>query len=198
MKRMGWVLLALLSLNAAKADEVAYAACATCHGAQAQGNPTMFAPALAGQSSTYLTRQLHYFKDGVRGSNDKDIQGKLMVAMAKPLTDQAISGLATYLSELPAAVAPASEGNPSRGNNIYQNACGSCHGLKAEGNPLLNSPRLSGLDASYLYLQYQNFALGIRGAHPDDRFGKQMAFMSRTVTDEQQLRDVIAYITAQQ
>jgi cytochrome c553 len=198
MKRAGWVLLVLLSLSTARADEAAYAVCASCHGDRAQGIAAMSAPALAGQDSAYLLRQLSNFKLGLRGTHEADVQGKIMAGMAAPLSEQAINTLAVYLSELPAQAVQPSEGDPRNGNNIYQNACGGCHGLKAQGNPLLNSPRLSGLDAAYLNLQYQNYAQGIRGAHPDDRFGKQMALMSGAVTDAKQLRDIIAFITAQQ
>ncbi|MDO9321932.1 MAG: c-type cytochrome, partial [Pseudomonas sp.] len=33
-------------------------ACSSCHGEQAQGNPTLAAPVLAGQQQSYLIRQL--------------------------------------------------------------------------------------------------------------------------------------------
>ena len=44
--------------------------------------------------------------------------------------------------------------------------------------------------------QYQNYAAGIRGVHPDDRFGKQMAMMATMLSSEQDLDDVIAFIHA--
>ena len=198
MRLMRWALLALISSNAALADEAAYAACASCHGAQAQGNPAMSAPALAGQDSAYIMAQLNNFKKGIRGAHEDDQQGKMMAIMAKSLTEQTMTSLGAYLADLPPAVSQPSEGNPVNGNNIYQNSCGGCHGLKAEGNPLLKAPRLSSLDAKYLNLQYQNFAEGVRGAHPDDRYGRQMAFMTSAVTSEKQLRDIIAFITSQQ
>ena len=44
-----------------------YAACAACHGTRAEGNPTVGAPALAGQSATYVQRQLQNFRAGLTG-----------------------------------------------------------------------------------------------------------------------------------
>ncbi|MCZ6831624.1 MAG: cytochrome c, partial [Gammaproteobacteria bacterium] len=74
--------------------------------------------------------------------------------------------------------------------------CGACHGGKAQGNPALNAPRLAGLDSAYLKRQYQNYVAGIRGAHADDRYGKQMAMMATLLSTEQDLDDVIAFIHA--
>ena len=43
-----------------------------------------------------------------------------------------------------------------------------------------DAPRLAGLDGTYLRRQYANYSAGVRGAHPDDRFGRQMAMMATT------------------
>ena len=61
----------------------------------------------------------------------------------------------------------------------------------------MNAPALAGLDAAYLKAQFQNFRLGIRGAHPEDTYGKQMRVMSSTLPSDKDLDDVIAYIQAQ-
>ncbi|HWY94198.1 MAG TPA: c-type cytochrome, partial [Steroidobacteraceae bacterium] len=49
------------------AGQASYAVCSACHGAQAEGNPQLNAPKLAGQAGWYLTRQLQDFKLGIRG-----------------------------------------------------------------------------------------------------------------------------------
>jgi cytochrome c oxidase subunit 2 len=59
----------------------------------------------------------------------------------------------------------------------------------------MNSPRLSGQEDWYLKRQLGNFKQGIRGAHPDDQFGPQMASISRMLRNEKDTNDVIAYIT---
>jgi cytochrome c553 len=51
-----------------------------------------------------------------------------------------------------------------------------------------------GLDAAYLKRQYQNFQQGLRGAHPEDKYGRQMKMMSTSLPSDKDLDDVIAYI----
>lgn len=181
--------------QARAATEPLYQPCIACHGDAAQGNAALGAPALAGQGSAYLARQLQHFKSGVRGSDPRDTNGAQMTAMAAPLSDEAILQIAQYLSALPppALAAPAA-GNLKNGNNFYHAKCGACHGGKAEGNPGLNSPALASLDAAYLKRQYHNFQLGVRGAHADDKFGRQMKMMSTSLPTDKDLDDVIAYI----
>ena len=86
-----------------------------------------------------------------------------------------------------------SEGNLENGKELFQ-TCATCHGHNGEGVQANNAPKLSGLRQSYLLGQLQKFRSGLRGANPEDRFGIQMASMARTLTDEQALLDVVAYI----
>ncbi len=44
--------------------------------------------------------------------------------------------------------------------------------------------------------QLKNFRAGIRGAHPDDTFGAQMRPMAMVLTGDQDIEDVVAYITS--
>ena len=105
------------------------------------------------------------------------------------------SALAAWLADLPSpAVSEPQAGDLRNGNNFYQSKCGACHGGKAQGNEALNAPALAWLDAAYLERQYRNFAQGLRGAHPDDRFGKQMRMMSTSLPEDKDLVDVIAFI----
>ena len=192
------LLLVLLTLSATRADETAataFQACAACHGDAAQGNAALGAPALAGQGAVYLQRQLQHFKTGVRGGDPRDSQGAQMKAMAAPLTDGDILLLSEYLAALPQVLPVSSAaGDLKNGNNYFQATCGACHGGQAEGNPGLNSPALVILDAAYLKAQYKNFQLGIRGAHPDDTYGRQMKMMSNSLPSDKDLDDVIAFI----
>jgi cytochrome c553 len=195
---IGCALLAMLAVPAANADgaaQSAYKACAACHGDAAQGNATPGAPALAGQGSAYLQRQLQHFKTGVRGSDPRDTQGAQMKAMAATLSEDDILLLAEYLAALPLAVTQSpTTGDLRNGNNHFHAACGACHGGQAQGNPGLNAPSLVLLDATYLKTQYQNFAQGIRGAHAQDTYGRQMKMMSTSLPSDKDLDDVIAYI----
>lgn len=191
--------LAALPVTANEAGKALYQSCAACHGAAAEGNTALKAPALAGQQQAYLERQLHHFKQGIRGNDAGDTAGAQMAAMAATLSSgEAISDVSAYLAGLPVTVAADPQaGDLRNGNNYYQSKCGACHGGKAEGNSSLNAPRLSGLSADYIKQQYHNFQQGLRGSHPDDRFGRQMKLMSNSLPGEQDLNDVTAFIQAQ-
>ena len=59
--------------------------CGACHGGKAEGNAALKAPRLAGLDTTYLQRQFSHFRDGVRGTDPKDVTGRQMAMMAKTL-----------------------------------------------------------------------------------------------------------------
>lgn len=182
------------------AGEKAYASCVACHGASGEGNVALGAPVLAGQYEAYLVRQLNNFRTGLRGADASDIRGMQMRGMATTLADDAAVGdVAAYLAGLPQKAQNAETGGADmrNGENQYNGACGACHGGQAQGNAGLNAPRLAGLDAAYLKLQYQNFAAGIRGSHPDDRLGQQMKMMATMISGEKDLDDVVAFIISQ-
>jgi cytochrome c oxidase subunit 2 len=192
------VFLPGLALQAAE-GETAYAGCIACHGARGEGKRALHAPALAGQHAAYTARQLRNYRKGIRGSDPRDTYGVQMRGMAMSLRDDAaIDAVAAWLAGLPPpAGAGEIPGDPKNGNDIYQGKCGACHGLTAAGNPALDAPRLAGLDTGYLRRQFLAFREGRRGAHADDRLGKQMAMMAKTIDPGQELDDVLAYIHAQ-
>lgn len=86
-------------------------------------------------------------------------------------------------------------GDPEKGKTLYT-PCQACHGANGEGMEALNAPRLTGQYAWYLKRQLQHFKNGIRGAHPDDTYGQQMAPMAQVLPDEQAIDDVVAYIVS--
>jgi len=172
-----------------------YNTCAACHGQQAEGMPAMHAPALAGQSASYLARQLGHFKDGLRGTDSADTYGQQMRAMAAILPNQAaIEAVSSYIASLP-RTAPAAtlSGNADAGYKQYNMKCGACHGAKAEGNEALNAPALAGVGDAYLLRQFAAFKAGHRGAEQADKYGRQMRMMVNTVT-EQELIDLLSYL----
>ena len=186
------------SINAAASDQgkALYSGCVACHGAQGEGNPALKAPALAGQSQSYLQRQLEHFQSGLRGSADGDLMGAQMRSMAALLKSPAeIEYVSAYIATLPVTVASdSSAGDARRGQNLYQGNCGACHGGKAEGNAVLNAPRLAGLDSAYIKQQLSLYQQGARGSDKSDRLGRQMAMMAGTLPDAKAIDDVIAYI----
>ena len=173
-----------------------FATCQGCHGARGEGNSTMNAPALSQLDATYLKRQLGNFRSGVRGSDAKDTAGAQMRAMAATLKDDtAIDAVVAYITTLPREKPAATiSGDTGNGRDYYSMVCGGCHGPAAEGNAALNAPRLAGTDDWYLARQFENFRSGLRGSHPDDRFGAQMRAMTKALPNEKAVHDVVAYI----
>jgi len=83
-----------------EAGRVLYGTCAACHGPNGEGLEALNAPKIAGQS-WYTVRQLQNFKNGVRGSDPRDIYGQQMAPMAQILTtDQAIQDVSAYIETL--------------------------------------------------------------------------------------------------
>jgi len=200
MRMMVLVLAALVSLPSQAADvaagKTAYAVCATCHAANAGGNQSMNGPRLAGQHDWYLKRQIHAFKDGVRGATPGDIYGAQMRPMAMTLaTDAAIDNVLAYIGSLPVPPPPAAtvQGDANAGKQLYA-TCATCHGAKAEGNTQLNAPRLAGQDDWYLVRQLKNYKSGLRGANPKDSYGAQMKPMAAMLANDQAINNVVVYI----
>ena len=65
-----------------------YSVCATCHGAEGEGNQGFGAPALAGQNDWYLVTQLKNFLAGYRGNQPGDTYGQQMAIMAQTLANE--------------------------------------------------------------------------------------------------------------
>ena len=182
----------------AAAGKQLYTVCAACHGAQAEGNPALHAPKLSGQGDWYVQRQLKYFKNGARGTHDKDVFGKMMAPMAATLGDDAaIDNVSAYIKTLPDNPAPATvKGSAHGGQSLYVSTCGTCHGPGGRGAQAMNAPGLKGMSDWYLVTQLKNFKQGVRGAHPQDMYGPQMALMSEILPDDQAINDLVAYINA--
>jgi cytochrome c553 len=181
------------------AGKTAYGVCLACHGANGEGNAAMNSPVLAGLDAAYLTRQLSHFKTGVRGGDASDVLGMQMRGMAATLVDDvAVTNVSAYIASLPVVMVVVDEVDADlrNGENQYNASCGACHGGKAQGNSALNAPRLAGQDQAYTERQYRNFGAGIRGAHPDDRYGRQMKMMAGMLASEKDIADVMAFIAS--
>ena len=74
-------------------------ACLACHGPAGTGNPGPAYPALHGQQSAYVVRRLQEYQAGTTNAKDPT-HFNLMAAIAKPLTDEEIQSLASYLQGL--------------------------------------------------------------------------------------------------
>jgi cytochrome c oxidase subunit 2 len=172
-----------------------YAVCAACHGQQGEGLQALNAPKISGQGAWYLKNQIHAYKDGLRGAHEDDIYGRQMAPMANTLVnDDAIANVIAHINTLPDNPAPSTiEGDAQKGARTYV-VCAYCHGGNGQGMQAMNAPRLAGMTDWYLARQLGNFRDGVRGAHRRDYYGLQMNLVGATLTDEQKINDVIAYI----
>lgn len=203
--------------EAVPAEEL-YEVCAFCHGPQGQGSERLDTPALAGMEAWYVERQLHNFRDRVRGMHAEDLTGlQMSIVSGMARNDATIRALAQYIEAMEPGAGletlngePVTTGRPyvwhsdyaeftspepgdaDRGAQAYI-TCGVCHGPNGEGNEALASPGLTDLQDWYQARQLRYFRDGIRGRGAGDIYGAQMAAMSTTLTD-QTIADLIAYI----
>ena len=177
------------------AGRALYAPCVACHGANGEGNNALNAPGIAGQSETYLARQLWDFRKGNRGAAEGDLPGSQMRPMAMLLADGvAIANVSAYIASLPPTIPPVTvEGDAVNGEKHYISKCGACHGGDAWGNEALYTPRLTMVGDGYLLRQVGNFNSGLRGAFEAAKYGQQMAIMAKTVSDDE-LKDIAAFL----
>jgi cytochrome c553 len=159
-------------------------ACSMCHGAGGTASAGTGAPHLAGQSPSFLYKQLRDYKSGHRSN-------VIMTPMAGNLSDQDMRDLAAFYSvqtreslmqhagirqELPRL---ASNGSPMR--NI--GACATCHNVRAAR---VATPVLDGMPEAYLHDQLEAFRAGRRA----NDINEQMRNAARQLT--QQEVDVLA------
>lgn len=72
--------------------------CADCHGARGEGNEHVSAPPLAALAPWYIEKQVDKFRSGLRGADEADIYGQIMVGAATDLSSEDMSALNAYLS----------------------------------------------------------------------------------------------------
>ncbi|HSV79678.1 MAG TPA: c-type cytochrome [Ramlibacter sp.] len=181
----------------AVAGKPLYATCAACHGANGEGNVALNAPKLSGGGAWYLERQLRQFKQGARGTHEKDMFGKMMAPMAATLADdKAMADVVAYIATLPdTPAAPTIKGDVDSGRRRYA-TCAACHGADGLGIAATNAPRLKGMSDWYMATQLKNFREGVRGGHAQDPYGAQMALIAGMLSDDAAIGDVLAFLNA--
>ncbi len=160
-----------------------------------EGHASEFSPKLSGQEDWYLARQLDNFRNDLRGNHDSERWAKQMNFHIKDFAPAQLDAFVSYIVTLdddPAEITIAAD--TTRGKELYSQSCLACHGEAGMGDKELNSPRLAGMSDWYMVIQLQKFRAGLRGDHPDDVIGLQMAPFAKLMPDEQSLLDVVAYI----
>jgi cytochrome c oxidase subunit II len=78
-----------------------YTTCGACHGKQGEGVWSTDAPKLTGINDWYMVRQLHNFKNGIRGYHSADATGKQMMLLSGMLKDDhSIDDVVAYINTL--------------------------------------------------------------------------------------------------
>ncbi|MGH0032734.1 MAG: c-type cytochrome [Myxococcota bacterium] len=178
----------------ARGEEI-YGLCTQCHGTAGAGDPLSLAPSIAGKSQWYLERQLHNFKQGLRGTHPDDLGGLRMYPMSRSLrSDEDIAAVAAYVASLPVPdLEPTIEGDAAKGQASYA-TCQACHGPEGAGNEALNAPRLTHTSDWYLVQALRKYQAGILGGNPGNQNAVMMRGMALSLADDQAIFDVVAYI----
>jgi len=178
---LGWTGSAQAA-GTAEAGQAKSATCMACHGMDGNSaNPEW--PALAGQHSSYIVKQLKHFKAGER-------QNALMSPMAMILADQDMEDLAAYFSSQTRQ--PTGETEPSKlqlGQTIYRAgiaskgvpSCAGCHGPSGHGIAGAAFPMIGGQHAVYAAIQLRNYKSGTRATDPNS----MMRAIASRLTDEE-------------
>ena len=174
--------------------------CQQCHGEQALGNQHVNAPSIAGLPQWYIEGQLKKFKAGGRGTHFDDLTGMQMRPMAMSLqSDDEIKVIAAHVASLtPQKPKPALSGGDANKGRILFATCVACHQADASGNQALNAPPLNHASDWYLAASLKKFKAGVRGTNPLDTTGALMRPMAQTLTNDQAVADVVAYIVTLQ
>jgi cytochrome c oxidase subunit 2 len=183
------------AVHASDLAQAHWVGCTSCHGDAGLGSEPKHAPAIAGQTASYLGKQLRDYRAGRRGSHVHDHTGRQMALMAIALPDEAVvDALARHAAALPAhRPAPTLAGaDPERGKALYQ-SCAACHGPKGEGNDQRASPRLDVLQDWYLMAQMRKYRDGFRGTDAGDTSARLMAAQA-LATSESQWADIAAWL----
>jgi len=170
--------------------------CSQCHQVDGSGNQLAQAPSIAGLETSYVQKQLENFRAGIRGAHPDDFAGLRMHPMALQLVkDEDLVAVAAYVGNLPIVKpAPSLEGgDEARGSELYK-PCVACHAADGNGVKALSGPALNHSNDWYLLDQLKKFKSGVRGGDPRDLSGALMGPMTFALTDEQAMKDVIAYI----
>jgi len=204
-----WATLSVATIpaNAAgniEAGKAKSQACVACHSVDGNSLVPMF-PKIAGQSASYIVKQLQDLK--AKRRSDLDNLG--MAPIADTLAEQDMENLAAYFSSQTRK--PATSNKPdlvNKGKQIYRKgqikesviACVGCHGLKGEGNhntlkfidrpTVVEAPAIGGQHAAYIVKQLKAF----RDQKRSNDVGKTMRNIAKGLTDEE-IEAVAEYIT---
>ena len=184
----------------AEAGKTKGASCVACHGADGNSLPaTPNFPNLAGQSESFLYKQMKDFKEGKR----KD---PTMNAMIMALDDQAMQDVAAFYAGQKLKPGQADPALVDAGKAIYKGgiaeigvpACMGCHGPTGSGNPGSGYPQLASQKSVYLEKQLKDFRTAAQntGSDPVGRYNDSSKMMRNAVKrmSDPEIKAVAQYI----
>ena len=195
MKLQQLLLVLLLGAGPLTAAED-FTYCTVCHGANAQGNPAILAPALAGIEPWYLADALAAYRAGQRGpAGNRDLPGVEMKTAARDIPASQEASILQFLARLPPQPPqPSVAGDARVGKRLYTTHCASCHGQNARGNATLHAPDLTRLNDWYLVAAFRKYQSGIRGADAGATWANQMHLLVRTLPEDFAIRDIARHV----
>lgn len=174
----------------ATAGQGKYAACVSCHGAEAMGMGIF--PRLAGHPASYIADRLQSYRAGIMVGPTSP----LMMPHAASLSDQDIADLAAYVAVLGGVVEETVEsveagaepaGDPAAGQQAFA-ACISCHGPQGQGMAIF--PRIAGQTADYISGRLKQYRAGEMVGPSSPLMMPHAAGLS-----DEQIADLAAYIS---
>jgi len=175
---------------AAQGVATAVPACAECHAYNGGSDGSGAFPRIAGQSSSYLAKELRDYASGVR-------LNAVMAPIAKALSSDDIADVTAYYASSKAPYLPLASPNPAlvkRGEQLAKvgdaarelQSCDNCHGPGGAGEPPA-IPYLAGQYAHYIAFQLTMWKRGFRNNSPD-----VMADVAKRL-DKREIAAVAAY-----
>ena len=183
-------LSAVATANAAEGNAEAgkskSAMCAACHGTDGNSLVPMY-PKLAGQSASYLAKQLADFKLGMTSAGKSGRVDPVMGGMAMTLSEQDMADVAAFYASQPATAGNGSDN--AHGKKLYLGgnsemevtACVACHGINGKGMPSAGFPALANQSVDYLKSQLEKFRNGTR----NNDLNCMMQGVAANLTDEE-------------
>jgi cytochrome c553 len=184
--------------------------CAGCHGEFGQGGKEGEYPRLSGQPASFLSRQMHLFRDRKRPN-----MPMLEYVDERQFPDDDIADISIYLSQLKLVtkLSPLKEGpefsayerlqetkrllniaaypgDVEQGRKIYNKECRSCHGRDGVGDFDKAVPMIAGQYTNYLQRQVEKYLKGIRIHDVDDPENELLAEFSKG-----EIEAILAYLS---
>lgn len=180
----------------AESGKAKSAMCAACHGSDGNSLMSIY-PKLAGQSTNYLTKQLHDFKKGMTSGGKEGRADPIMGGMSMALTPQDMADLAAYYNAQTITVNETESSD--LGKKIFQGgykelnitACAACHGITGKGMPDAGFPALASQNEDYIKSQMMKFRDGTR-ANDSNSMMRNIALSF----EDEQLNAVAKYIAS--